>query len=168
MTFTIKDLEKLGYSLQPDGSYSHANTTPTMDQNTQTHPARVHHPKPQPTPPQTLDSHPKGQARGPIRPPASSCYPSKAKQAKAAGPQHKLVITRFAPRPLDIDNFAGGCKALIDCIKQEQLIPDDDPASVSIEFRQEKCKQKEQRTEIEIYRPDLEIAISYKGAIESL
>ena len=81
--------------------------------------------------------------------------PSKA--SKPAGPQHLVVITRHAPRSLDIDNFAGGCKALIDCLRREQLIPDDDPASVYMEFRQATCKRDQQRTEIEIYTPDLQI-----------
>jgi len=164
MSFTIKDLEKLGYSLQPDGSYSHA-----MDQNTQTHSARVHHPKPQPTAPQALDSHPKGQAGSAVCPstrnsnPNGQTTPSKGKiNLKAnSGPQHKVVITRCAPRCLDIDNFAGGCKAIIDCLRAEQIIPNDDPASVIIEFHQQKCKQGEQRTEIEIYRRNLQARRSY-------
>jgi hypothetical protein len=62
-----------------------------------------------------------------------------------------LCITRRGTRLLDADNYAGGCKPLIDQIRYAKLIPDDDPASVEILFRQVKVATKsEEGTEIEI------------------
>lgn len=159
MTFTLKDLEKLGYSLQPDGSYANTKQTPNVETATPANPARVHNPKSQPTPPQALDNSSKGQTRGPGCPSAcvknatSNMSGKKDKNAIAANfePKHRIIITRHAPRCLDIDNYAGGCKALIDSLKEANLIPDDDPASISVEFRQKKCRQIEQRTEVELF-----------------
>ena len=60
-------------------------------------------------------------------------------------------ITRYSCRPLDCDNYAGGCKPLIDQLRYAKLIRDDDPESVQIEFIQVKVSKKNQeRTEIEI------------------
>jgi hypothetical protein len=59
-------------------------------------------------------------------------------------------ITRHSSRLLDIDNFAGGCKPLIDQLRYAKLIPDDDPASVDLQFAQEKVAQKFEMTTIEI------------------
>jgi len=164
MTFTLKDLEKLGYSLQPDGSYANTKHTPNVETATPASPARLHHAKPQPTAPQALDDRSEGQARSAGRPPACVKDATRTMKAKSKknviaveySPQHRIIITRFAPRCLDIDNFAGGCKAIIDSMKEAQLIPDDDPASVTIEFRQQKCRQIDQRTEIELFTPELQ------------
>jgi len=66
-----------------------------------------------------------------------------------------LCITRHATKLLDADNFAGGCKPLIDQLRYAKLIADDDPESVEILFRQAKVKtKKEERTEIEIRQGD--------------
>ena len=62
-----------------------------------------------------------------------------------------LCITRHATKLLDADNFAGGCKPLIDQLRYAKLIADDDPETVEILFRQTKVKTKaEERTEVEI------------------
>jgi hypothetical protein len=61
-------------------------------------------------------------------------------------------ITRYAPRPLDADNFAGGCKPLIDQLRYASLLPDDDPASVELQFRQVTITGKGW-TEVEIIKP---------------
>jgi hypothetical protein len=54
-------------------------------------------------------------------------------------------------RLLDADNYAGGCKALIDQLRYAHLIEDDDPETIEITFRQAKCKTKAQEmTTIEI------------------
>ena len=45
-------------------------------------------------------------------------------------------ITRHACRVLDADNFAGGCKYVIDALRHERIIPNDDPASIRLEFEQ--------------------------------
>lgn len=47
-----------------------------------------------------------------------------------------MRIERHSIRLLDADNFAGGCKPLIDQMRGEGLIPDDDPASIEITFAQ--------------------------------
>jgi hypothetical protein len=54
-------------------------------------------------------------------------------------------------RLLDADNYAGGCKPLIDQLRYAKLIEDDDPETIEITFRQAKCKTKAQEmTTIEI------------------
>lgn len=66
-----------------------------------------------------------------------------------------LCITRHSTKLLDADNFAGGCKPLIDQLRYAKLIADDDPETVEILFRQAKVKTKaEERTEIEIRQGD--------------
>lgn len=55
---------------------------------------------------------------------------------------------------LDADNFAGGCKPLIDQLRYARLIVDDDPSSVEITFRQEKVQTKAaEMTTVEITTP---------------
>ena len=54
---------------------------------------------------------------------------------KATGPRH-LVIERHGRKALDEDNLAGGAKGLIDCIKEQKLILDDNPQDCRMEFRQ--------------------------------
>jgi hypothetical protein len=64
-----------------------------------------------------------------------------------------LVITRSACSLLDADNYAGGCKPLIDQLRYAKLIADDDPETVEILFRQVKVKTKaEEMTKVEITR----------------
>jgi hypothetical protein len=126
-TFTQHDLERLGYTLQPDGSYAREITHSS-------HPARIPDPKPQPAIRQTLDCQP----------------PRKTTRTGRV----TLRITRHACRLLDADNFAGGCKPLIDQIRYAALIPDDDPASVELQFCQEKVGKKYlEMTTIEITHP---------------
>ena len=122
--FTQQDLESLGYTLQPDGSYAREVTHST-------HPARLPDPKPQPALRQTLE----------CQPPRKTTRPGRV----------TLRITRHACRLLDADNFAGGCKPLIDQLRYAALIPDDDPASVELQFCQEKVAKKTlEMTTIEI------------------
>ena len=59
---------------------------------------------------------------------------------KGRRPRAHLRIERRSCRPLDLDNFAGGCKALIDCLREAQIIDDDDPESVEITFTQTRVK----------------------------
>jgi hypothetical protein len=64
-----------------------------------------------------------------------------------------LIITRSACSLLDADNYAGGCKPLIDQLRYAKLIADDDPETVEILFRQVKVKtKKEEMTQVEITR----------------
>jgi hypothetical protein len=63
----------------------------------------------------------------------------------------RIRITRFSTKPLDCDNYAGGCKPLIDQLRYAKLIQDDSPEDIEVEFRQIKVKTKnEEHTEIEI------------------
>lgn len=67
------------------------------------------------------------------------------------GNRTRIRITRFSTKPLDCDNYAGGCKAIIDELRYAKLIQDDDPETIEVEFKQVKVKTKtEERTEIEI------------------
>ena len=67
------------------------------------------------------------------------------------GNRTRIRITRFSTKPLDCDNYAGGCKPLIDQLRYAKLIKDDSPEDIEVEFRQVKVKTKnEEHTEIEI------------------
>jgi len=93
--------------------------------------AGLHNPKPQPAARPALDPPPKGE--------------------KTRTPRTSLIITRNAVRLLDADNYAGGCKPLIDQLRYAKLIEDDDPETIEITFRQVKVKTKAQEmTTIEI------------------
>lgn len=95
--------------------------------------AGLYHAKPQPAPRPALDTPPE---RKETRPPRTA-----------------LIITRYACRLLDADNYAGGCKPLIDQLRYAHLIEDDDPETIEITFRQAKCKTKvEEKTTIQITR----------------
>jgi hypothetical protein len=121
MNWTHEQLRQLGYTEKPDGSFARTESVS----------ARSPHPVTQPNPRQTLVCSLKGETEG--------------------QPRFGLRITRIACHPLDADNFAGGCKFLIDAIRKRGLIPDDDPASVEISFRQIKAKTKaEEGTSIRI------------------
>jgi|GEM_PF-6491012 len=53
----------------------------------------------------------------------------------ATGPR-TLVIERHGRKAMDLDNLASGAKGLIDCIKEQKLILDDNPSVCQMEFRQ--------------------------------
>jgi hypothetical protein len=118
MSISINFLKKLGYTEQPDGSYSpnHKGILNTLAK---------HAPK------QTLDALRKGE--------------------ETRSKRTHLRITRYSCRPLDCDNYAGGCKPIIDQLRYAKLIRDDSPEDIEVDFRQVKVKtKKEERTEIEI------------------
>jgi hypothetical protein len=71
------------------------------------------------------------------------------KNKKATGKMH-VKITRFSTRTLDYGNLVGGCKPLLDAMKQNGLIVDDSPKWIEDEYFQENCKTGFERTEIEI------------------
>jgi len=54
---------------------------------------------------------------------------------KATGPR-KLIIERHGRKVLDQDNLVSGAKAVVDCIKEQRLILDDNPDVCQMEFRQ--------------------------------
>ena len=95
---------------------------------------RLHHPKP------------KHDAR------QASLDNDEDKEGGASGPRYRVTITRYGAKLLDVDNGAGGCKPLLDAMRYEGLIPDDDPGSIDFVFRQQKAKNKERRTEILLER----------------
>jgi hypothetical protein len=121
MNWTHEQLKQLGYRQNADGSFSRTECVSP----------RIPHPVPQPDSGPALDDA--------------------LERENPDQPAFGLRITRIACQPLDADNFAGGCKFLIDAIRRRGLIPDDDPASVEISFRQIKAKTKaEEGTSITI------------------
>jgi hypothetical protein len=95
-------------------------------------PRRVRHPKPQ---------HDAG---------AEPLDPHAAQSGGQGGARYRLTITRYGAKLLDIDNGVGGCKPLIDALRYEGLIPEDDPGTIELIFRQRKVPKAERRTEIVI------------------
>jgi hypothetical protein len=68
----------------------------------------------------------------------------------------RIVVrfTGYRVRLLDPDNFAGGCKNLLDGLRHAQLISSDDPGSIRFETEQEKVgTYSEERTVITILYP---------------
>lgn len=64
----------------------------------------------------------------------------------------RIRFTGYRVRPLDPDNFAGGCKDLLDGLRHAALIPGDEPWKIIYETEQVKVKKFEQeKTVIEIY-----------------
>jgi len=121
MNFTHDLLLKMGYTADANGNYSRTET------NT----------------PRLSDAKPKPVVREALQNPNEGKENSKKR--------YFVRITRYSCRPLDCDNYAGGCKPLIDQLRYAKLIRDDDPESVQIEFIQVKVPKKtEERTEIEI------------------
>ena len=57
----------------------------------------------------------------------------------------------YRVRPLDPDNFAGGCKDLLDGLRHAQIIPGDEPWRIKLEAEQVKVSSyKQEKTVIEI------------------
>jgi hypothetical protein len=123
---TFDDLRKLGYHQLPDGSYSRPTAAAPAN-----NPHGIPHTVSQSTLGQTL-----------VTP----------TQRKEKGRSRAIVcITRRSCNVLDLDNFAGGCKPLIDQLRYAKLIPNDDPQSVELQFVQEKVKTRlEEETIIDI------------------
>lgn len=74
--------------------------------------------------------------------------PDQAEGGSPAGARYRLTITRHGAKLLDIDNGVGGCKPLIDALRYEGLIPEDDPGTIELIFRQRKVKAADRGTEI--------------------
>lgn len=66
---------------------------------------------------------------------------------RATGPR-RLIIVRHGRKALDLDNLAGGCKSLIDVIKERKLLVDDSPTHCVLEFHQETTRKGDPYTEI--------------------
>jgi hypothetical protein len=66
-------------------------------------------------------------------------------------PRVTVRFIGYRCRPLDPDNFAGGCKDLLDGCRHAGLIPGDEPWRINFETRQEKVGHRSQeKTVIEI------------------
>lgn len=127
---THDDLKQLGYVKQPDGSYSRPNN---LVVGRISHAITQHFARP------TLD---------------------RLKPRKEKGEERiTLRITRSSTRLLDADNFAGGCKPVIDQLRYAGLIPDDSPEKVEITFTQKKVKKGEEGTLIEIIDQILDVSL---------
>ena len=50
----------------------------------------------------------------------------------------KVKIQSNRTRLLDVDNFVGGCKPIVDALKEYGLIEDDSPDKVKVEYEQKK------------------------------
>lgn len=61
-----------------------------------------------------------------------------------------VEIIRYGSRSLDVDNFYGGLKPLIDCLKAKGLIVDDNATWLELDASQGKCKRCLECTKIEI------------------
>jgi len=118
---TLLALHQKGYELQPDGSYAKAEALAP----------RVPDPVPQQHVGAALDDASRDEAGRPAR----------------------LVVrfTRYACRLTDFDNGVGGIKYVCDCLRYEGLIPNDDPGSIDLQFRQVRVNSRaEEGTLIEI------------------
>lgn len=66
-------------------------------------------------------------------------------------PRTLVRFVGYRCRPLDPDNFAGGCKDLLDGLRHAGLIPGDEPWKITFETAQVKVAHRTQeRTEITI------------------
>lgn len=82
-------------------------------------------------------------------PALGAAVPGKAKSL----PRITVRLTGYRVRPLDPDNFAGGCKDIIDGLRHAQLIPGDEPWRIRLETDQEKVRRySEEKTVVEIIR----------------
>jgi hypothetical protein len=90
--------------------------------------------------------HPKPQQDAGSKP----LDPDQAEKGSPAGGtgRIKVTITRRGPKLLDVDNLAGGCKPLIDALRYEGVIPNDDPGTIELAFRQFKTRREDQGTEV--------------------
>lgn len=75
-----------------------------------------------------------------------------AVSGKAEG-VHRIIVrfVGFRTRPLDPDNFAAGCKDLLDGLRHSALIPGDEAWTIDFQTRQEKVSHHwQEKTVIEI------------------
>lgn len=118
-------LRAKGYVRQPDGSYSKA------------------------------DSVVAAPSHAVVKHDAGKTLVETAPDEESRAERLTVRITCHACRVLDADNFAGGCKYIIDAMRHERLIPNDDPASIRLEFEQVHVRTRaEEGTMIEIEAVD--------------
>ena len=68
---------------------------------------------------------------------------------KAKG-KMKVRITSLRTRLLDHDNLIGGAKSLVDAMKRLEMIVDDSPEFVEVEYAQQKVGANQSQTVIEL------------------
>ena len=78
---------------------------------------------------------------------------SKREERNATGSdaRHRVRIISRRVRICDPDNLVGGVKYLVDSLRSSEIIPEDDPKSITLEVSQEKVKTyKEEETWVEV------------------
>ena len=78
---------------------------------------------------------------------------SKREERNATGSdaRHRVRIISRRVRICDPDNLVGGVKYLVDSLRSADIIPEDDPKSITLEVSQEKVKTyKEEETWVEV------------------
>ena len=66
-------------------------------------------------------------------------------------PRFRVRIRSYRVRLLDLDNLYGGVKYFVDSLRYAEIIPDDDPETITLEVSQEKVKNyNKEKTEVEV------------------
>lgn len=77
----------------------------------------------------------------------------KAGDEQSGVPRHRVRIVSKRVRLCDADNLVGGVKHLIDALRLSQVIPEDDPQSITLEVSQEKVSSySKEETWVEVTR----------------
>jgi hypothetical protein len=103
----------------------------------------------------SLDENPSGSSllRAIVKPFKRPALEQKLFRTQESHPRIIVCFTGYRLRPCDPDNFAGGCKALLDGLRHAGLIPGDEPWQIDFRTNQVKVTRKrEERTEITIWR----------------
>ena len=73
------------------------------------------------------------------------------RDARGNDDRHRVRIISKRVRICDPDNLVGGVKYLVDSLRAADIIPEDDPQSITLEVSQEKVKTyKEEETWVEV------------------
>ena len=69
------------------------------------------------------------------------------------GTRHRVRIVSKRVRLCDPDNLVGGCKHLVDSLRDAGIIPEDNPQAITLEVSQEKVSSyKKEETWVEVSR----------------
>lgn len=69
------------------------------------------------------------------------------------GPRHRVRIVSRRVRLCDPDNLVGGCKHLVDSLRDTEIIPEDNPQAITLEVSQEKVSSyAQEETWVEVSR----------------
>ena len=73
------------------------------------------------------------------------------RDARGNDDRHRVRIISKRVRICDPDNLVGGVKYLVDSLRAAEIIPEDDPQSITLEVSQEKVKTyKDEETWVEV------------------